>query len=458
MKRLVAAVADNRVFKSLVRHGYPRDARTRALAVYSNLFLHIHPVKVRARAIAFPRTFYLGGLSAACFALLTLTGVLLMVFYRPAVPQAYQDMKDLEFVVSLGVFTRNLHRFAAHAMVALVFLHLLVTFYRGAYRAPREFNWVLGVGLFVLTILLSYTGYLLPWDQLAFWAVTVGTRMAAAAPLLGEQLRYLLLGGTEIGANALLRFYVLHCVALPLLAVAGIGVHIWRLRKDGGIYLGPAEHTPLLDKPAARATTHQETMVSTWPHLLVRELVAFLAVTLGLVAISIAFNAPLEAMANPSLTPNPAKAPWYFLGLQELLHYYSPLMAGVVLPGLVLGALAVVPYFDLNLVRARLWGGQRKRTLRRLCVSLGGLSLVLAFGGAHPVWAMLVPLWLVGAVMSFGALPRRRGPFARWLASRSLPFWIFTWFVIVSVVLTVIGVFFRGPNWAFTLPWRDGVF
>ena len=178
-----------------MRHGYLRDARTRALAVYSNLFLHIHPTKVRTRAIAFRRTFYLGGLSAACFAWLTFTGVLLMVFYRPAVPQAYQDMKDLEFVVSWGVFIRNLHRFAAHAMVGLVFLHLVVTFYRGAYRTPREFNWALGVLLFVLTIFLSYSGYLLPWDQLAFWAVTVGTKRAAAAPLVGEPLRFLLLGG-----------------------------------------------------------------------------------------------------------------------------------------------------------------------------------------------------------------------------------------------------------------------
>ena len=458
MKRLLRAVTENRVFKSLVRHGYPHDARNRALAVYSNLFLHVHPTKVRARAIAFPRTFYLGGLSAACFALLTFTGVLLMVFYRPAVPQAYQDMKDLEFVVSLGVFTRNLHRFAAHAMVALVFLHLVITFYRGAYRAPREFNWALGVLLFVLTILLSYTGYLLPWDQLAFWAVTVGTKMAAAAPLVGERLRFLLLGGTQIGENALLRFYVLHCVALPLIAVVGIAVHVWRLRKDGGIYLGPSEHTPLDAKPAARATTHHEELISTWPHLLARELVAFLALTLVLVLVSIAFDAPLEAMANPNLTPNPAKAPWYFLGLQELLHYYSPFVSGVLLPGLIIAALAVLPYFDTNLVRAKLWGKKRKQRLLRLWGAVGVTAVILAMGGAHPVWPVLVPLLLVAAVMSLGAVPRRRGAFGRWLSSRSLPFWIFTWFVIVSVVLTVIGVYFRGPNWDFTLPWRDGVF
>lgn len=441
-------LTSNRVFKSIFRHDYPSDHRNRALAVHSNLFLHIHPVKARKRAIAFPRTLYLGGLSAGCFALLTVTGLLLMFYYRPSVPQAYQDMKDLEFVVSFGVFLRNLHRFAAHAMVALVFLHLVLTFYRGAYRHPREFNWVLGVGLFVATVLLSYTGYLLPWDQLAFWAVTVGTRMAEAAPVIGVKLRFLLLGGTDIGENALIRFYVLHCLVLPLAAAVGIAVHVWRVRKDGGIYLGPAENTSLVpEKPKAE---EREEMVMTWPHLLLRELVAFLALTLALVLISLLLMAPLEAIANPLLTPNPAKAPWYFLGLQELLHYYSPLVSGVLLPGAMIAALAAVPYFEMNLRRAPLWQSARKTWV---AAALGVLSLVLFASGAHPVWPMLAPLWLVGGL----ALGAARAP-ASWLGARSLAFWVFTWFVVVSITLTVVGVYFRGPNWAFTLPWRDGVF
>ncbi len=233
-------MAQNRVWRSVVRHGFPDSNRNRSLAVFSNFFLHFHPVKARLRAIAFTRTFYLGGLSAACFLILTVTGVLLMFYYRPAVPHAYYDMKDLEFVVSAGVFLRNLHRWAAHTMVALVFLHMAVTFLRGAYRPPREFNWVIGVLLFVGTILLSYTGYLLPWDQLAYWAVTVGTNMADATPVVGHKIKFLLLGGHSINENALIRFYVLHCVVLPLLLVVGVSVHIWRVRKDGGIYL-PSE-------------------------------------------------------------------------------------------------------------------------------------------------------------------------------------------------------------------------
>lgn len=227
----------NRVFKSIVRHGFPDTNRNRALTVFTNFFLHIHPVKARLRAIKFTQTWYLGGLSAATFLILCVTGILLMFYYHPSVPRAYEDMKDLEFVVSAGVFLRNLHRWSAHMMVALVLLHMVRVFFAGAYRPPREFNWVIGVGLLLLTVLLSYTGYLLPWDQLAFWAVTVGTNMADAVPVIGHDIKFLMLGGNGVNENALLRFYVLHCVVLPAVLTGALAVHIWRVRKDGGIYL-----------------------------------------------------------------------------------------------------------------------------------------------------------------------------------------------------------------------------
>jgi quinol-cytochrome oxidoreductase complex cytochrome b subunit len=241
MRDLVKRVTGSAFYRSIFRHGFADTNRNRSLAVFTNFFLHIHPVKVRRRAIAFVRTSYLGGLSAACFFILVVTGVLLMFYYRPSVPDAYHDMKDLQFVVTAGVFLRNLHRWSAHAMVALVLAHMAVTFFRGAYRSPREFNWVIGVLLLLATVLLSYTGYLLPWDQLAFWAVTVGTNMAEAAPIIGAKLKLLLLGGHTINAAALLRFYVLHCVVLPIALIVGLCVHIWRIRKDGGIYLPPAK-------------------------------------------------------------------------------------------------------------------------------------------------------------------------------------------------------------------------
>jgi quinol-cytochrome oxidoreductase complex cytochrome b subunit len=237
-----------RVLKSIVRHGFPNTNRNRALTVFSNFFLHIHPVKVRKKAIEFKRTYYLGGLSAATFFILVATGILLMFYYHPSEAQAYGDMKDLEFTVTAGVFLRNLHRWAAHLMVALVFLHMVRVFYAGAYKPPREFNWVLGVILFVLTILLSYTGYLLPWDQLAFWGVTVGTNMADAMPVIGEDISFLLLGSNQVDANTLVRFYVLHCTVLPAVMLMIIAVHVWRVRKDGGIYI-PEDERGISDLP-----------------------------------------------------------------------------------------------------------------------------------------------------------------------------------------------------------------
>jgi quinol-cytochrome oxidoreductase complex cytochrome b subunit len=228
------------VYRSVVRHGVADTNRNRSLLIFENLFLHVHPVKVREKALRFQHTYWLGGIALVCAGVLTATGVLLMFYYHPSVPQAYRDMKELRYVVDNGVFLRNLHRWAAHLMVLAAGLHMLRVFYHRAYRPPRQFNWVIGVVLLLVTLLLSYTGYLLPWDQLSFWGVSVGTNMAKAAPVVGEPLRFLLLGGNVVSENALLRFYVLHCVALPAALFLLLSVHIWRVRKDGGVQ-GPLE-------------------------------------------------------------------------------------------------------------------------------------------------------------------------------------------------------------------------
>ena len=233
-------IRESAVYRSIVRHGSAATNRNRSLIIFENLFLHVHPVKVREKALRFRHTYWLGGVALACAAILTATGILLMFYYHPSVPQAYRDMKELRYVVDDGVFLRNLHRWAAHLMVLAAAFHMLRVFYHRAYRPPRQFNWVIGVLLMLLTLLLSYTGYLLPWDQLAFWGVSVGTNMAKAAPLLGEPLRFLLLGGNVVSENALLRFYVLHCVVLPAALLLLVSVHIWRVRKDGGVQ-GPPE-------------------------------------------------------------------------------------------------------------------------------------------------------------------------------------------------------------------------
>ena len=229
---VMTRLARSAIWRSVVRHGWPDSNFERARVILTSFFLHIHPVKVRERSVRFVTTFYLGGLVIGLFFILTVSGILLMFYYRPAVSHAYHDIKDLGFVVSSGLFFRNVHRWSAHLMVLLVFLHMLRVFYAGAYKPPKQFNWVVGVVLLLLTLLLSYTGYLLPWDQLAFWGVSVGTNMLRAVPFVGEELRFLLLGGNLVGENALLRFYVLHVAILPAAAAMLIGVHIWRVRKD----------------------------------------------------------------------------------------------------------------------------------------------------------------------------------------------------------------------------------
>jgi quinol-cytochrome oxidoreductase complex cytochrome b subunit len=231
---------ESAVYRSIVRHGSADTPLNRSLIIFENLFLHVHPVKVRARTLRFTHTYWLGGIAVVCTMVLTVTGVLLMFYYHPSVPGAYRDMKELAYVVDNGRFLRNLHRWAAHLMVFAAFLHMLRVFYHRAYRPPRQFNWVIGVVLLMVTLLLSYTGYLLPWDQLAFWGVSVGTNMAKETPLVGERLRFLLLGGHVVSENALLRFYVLHCVLLPVALAVFLSVHVWRVRKDGGVQ-GPPE-------------------------------------------------------------------------------------------------------------------------------------------------------------------------------------------------------------------------
>jgi len=243
---------ESRVWQSIFRSGSGPSNLHRSQAIQQNLFLHLFSVKSRRSSLAIGVTWYLGTLSFVTFLILVATGIPLMLYYQPSVPQAYADMKDLQFAVSAGLFLRNLHRWSAHAMVLLVFAHMFRVFYRGAYRPPREFNWVIGVMLLLVTLFLSYTGYLLPWDQLAFWAITVGSNIMSAVPLLGPKIRFLTLGGNTVNANALLRFYVLHCVILPLAGGMLVGIHFWRIRKDGGLYSGKSrEENQPKSEPAA---------------------------------------------------------------------------------------------------------------------------------------------------------------------------------------------------------------
>ncbi|MCY4638834.1 MAG: selenite/tellurite reduction operon b-type cytochrome ExtP [Chloroflexi bacterium] len=233
--RLYEFTVQNRVWRSIFRSGYPNTPRNQMLAIATNVFLHLHPTRIHRTHVKITHTFCLGGLSFFLFLGLTVTGVLLMFYYVPSVERAYEDMLALETDVRFGLLMRNLHRWMAHGMVLTVLLHMMRVFYTGAYKPPREFNWVVGVVLLVLTLLLSFTGYLLPWDELAFWAITVGTDMVGSAPILGQPNRFVLIGGYDVGANALIRFYTLHVIGLPLLAAIFMAVHFWRIRRDGGL-------------------------------------------------------------------------------------------------------------------------------------------------------------------------------------------------------------------------------
>ena len=233
--RLYDGIFHNRLWRSIFRSGYPNTPRNQMLAISTNVFLHLHPTRIHRTHVKITHTFCLGGLSFFLFLVLTVTGVYLMFFYVPSATQAYTNILDIQSQVTFGLLTRNIHRWAAHLMVFFVFLHMMRVFYHGAYKPPREFNWVVGVVLLFLTIMLSFTGYLLPWDQIAYWAITIGTNFGAYFPIVNSPTKSILLGGLEVGQNTLLRFYVGHVIFLPLIAAIFLAVHFWRIRKDGGI-------------------------------------------------------------------------------------------------------------------------------------------------------------------------------------------------------------------------------
>src|SRR6188472_2453061 len=241
-------IQETQIYRSIFRVGVPDSDRKRMLVMLGSVFLHLHPVKVRKSGIRMRYNWCMGGITFFLFLVLTFTGLLLMFYYRPTLQHAYSDIWDLREQVPLGIM-REIHRWGAHAMVIAVWLHMFRVFMTGSYKPPREFNWVIGVNLLVFTLFLSFTGYLLPWDQLSIWAVTVGTNMGRATPVLGHEgpfaelvgvnarydARALLTAGRLISPATLLRFYVLHCIGFPIIAAVLMIVHFWRVRKDGGI-------------------------------------------------------------------------------------------------------------------------------------------------------------------------------------------------------------------------------
>jgi quinol-cytochrome oxidoreductase complex cytochrome b subunit len=250
-------------------------------------------------------------------------------------------------------------------MIVVVFLHMLRVFFTGGFREPRQFNWILGLILLLLTVGANFTGYLLPWDQLAYWAITVGTGLVEYIPVVGNWIQTVILGGPEVGAATLLNFYGLHIALIPIGLLAIMSFHFWRVRKDGGVVIPRA--------PGAEVE-RKISRVVTIPHLVVRELVVALVLIALLLLWAMWVNAPLEELANPDLSPNPAKAPWYFMGIQELLLHFHPLVASLMIPGLALAALVLLPYLDADLDSVGVWFRSYKG--RRMGLVAAGVALV----------------------------------------------------------------------------------
>ncbi|HUK19767.1 MAG TPA: cytochrome b N-terminal domain-containing protein [Bryobacteraceae bacterium] len=404
------------VWSSVFRNPLPSTDLERAQTSFTNFFLHLHPVKVHRNTLRPAYTLGLGLISLFLFLILVVTGILLMFYYVPSTTQAYDRMLDLRGTVAFGIFLRNMHRWSAHGMVAVVFLHMCRVFLTGAYKKPREFNWVLGVVLLLVTLFLSFTGYLLPWDQLAFWAITVGTSIAGYAPLVGSQMKFLLLGDTTVGQEALLRFYVLHVAVLPAVLTLLVAIHFWRIRKDGGLsrpgnaaslaggesgivklHIEPQKRVfglqGFVRGPFTKIGNVPDDSVYSWPNLLLAELFVFVLTVSLILVVSLLFNAPLEQPVNVMHPPNPAKAPWYFLGLQEMVSY-SAFWGGIGVPTVFVLLLFLAPYIDRD--------------------------------------------------------PKGVG---RWFArERLLANTVFLTLVVLNVIFIIVGTFFRGPNWTFVSP------
>ncbi len=426
-----------KLYASIFRHNFDNTGLTKSKIMFSNVLLHIQPVKIHKRSIKFKTTMGLGLVTFYLFLILAVTGVLLMFHYVPStaigpdgLPDAYSRMLNLRSNIFWGGLLRNMHRWAAHGMVAFVAFHMLRVYLSGAHRGGREFNWVIGCILGLLTVFLSYTGYLLPWDQLAFWGVKVGTEIAKIAPG-GAIIRGILLGDTDVGSEALIRFYVLHVAILPAVMAFLIAVHFFRIRKDGGL-AKPADTThekqipdeefgevknasvfksarsyklvEIVKGKEPKVNEEVDQMMFAWPKLIVREVIVLLGVVAFLSLISVLFDAPLEGPADPNHPTNPSKAPWYFLGLQELVSYHG-FIGGVVIPGIMVGGVMFLPYIEIFQE-----------------------TMIKGFNKNYPgIW------------------------FAR---ERNLENALFIGLYIFMLALILIGVYFRGENWAVVYPWE----
>jgi quinol-cytochrome oxidoreductase complex cytochrome b subunit len=422
---------------------------------FGTALLHLHPKTVPEEALKLDRTFGLGGMAVVLFLALIATGALLLFVYQPAPERAYASVLELEDRVPFGSFVRALHHWAGNGLIAVALLHLLRVFCTGAFHPPRRFNWLLGLGLLALVTASNFTGYLLPWDQLAYWAVTIGTGMLEYVPLAGPSLVAAVRGGADVGAKTLSTFFVLHIALLPILLFILTAFHFWLVRKSGGVMLPqtPGEPTP------------RKTLVLASPNLTFREGVAALVLLAVLLLVSAVFAAPLQEQANAGMSPNPAKAPWYFMGIQELLVHVHPAFAVLVVPLLAAAFLVALPYLKYGESPTGLWFHTRRGRRAALLAALTALVLTPLYVVLNEFllhWPKLLPF--LPQAISNGLIPVTLwagiGMGAYWILRRYLSATrleavqaVFTFLVAAFLVLTATGVFFRGEGMRLAWPW-----
>ena len=428
------------------------DDRSRMRAVANNLILHLHPTKVPAPALRWSYTWGLGGLSALTATLLVLTGILLMFRYDASVERAYTSIQYLETQVLFGSFIRGLHHWSANLLVITTFLHMIRVFLTGGFKLGRANNWLVGLFLLLLVLAFNFTGYLLPWDQLAYWAITVGTSLLSYIPIVGTAVSNFLLGGPEVGQATLRNFYAIHVAVLPVLLALIMSYHFWKVRKDGGI------SQPLRDKK------ERVERLTTIPHLVQIEFAAAVVLITALTLWAISVPAPLEALADPSHPPNPAKAAWYFMGLQELLLHMHPL-AAMALPGIIMAGFILIPWLDRQDDNISLYFRSQKGKQNALVGVIYALALVpilvlvdeywLDLPALFPNWPTLISNGLLPLILTLaglGVIYLIFREFGHVNPSEAIV-GLFVFLIVSFVLLIIIGIFFRGPNMALVWPW-----
>lgn len=306
----------------------------------TKFLLHLHPVKVNVQSIKYTRTFGLGGMAALLFVLLFISGMLLRFAYIPSEKEAYDSVVNLQEQVLFGRLLRNMHFWSGMLLVIVTFLHVIRVFYSQSIYFNRRKNWLYGLALLFIVIFSNFTGYLLTWDQLAFWAVTIMTNMLSYIPLIGSYMAETVRGGTDVTESTLLRFYNFHTGLLPLLMIFIMSIHFWLVRKAKGVTV---------------EDNSRKEMVDTNPHLVYKEIIAALSLILSLIILAIILDAPLLDKANPMVSPNPSKAPWYFMGFQEMLLHLHPAFGAFIIPALVTALFIYVPYVRSSDINEGVW-------------------------------------------------------------------------------------------------------